>query len=258
MTAYDANPDPAGLLAYDDFAVSPTTTLDNLTSGKGWAKGWDIGEGIVMPDAFVIKVDAPLTFSNLHVAGNYLSHAHQDIGRQLDLRGAFKPFVANSEISVAGTVLWLSSLIRVEASNNQDPVFVTLHSDMGFGFHYYGDATVWAAGVDPKNNVSHWSLFKGHSPYDAGVQVVQSNKPMVRGTAALLVVKLELRSNDADISLYVNPANLSGPEPGTPDAKITLQQSLQFRALAWSAGDTPASFDEVRMGTSFAAVTPAP
>jgi fibronectin type 3 domain-containing protein len=61
------------------------------------------------------------------------------------------------------------------------------------------------------------------------------------------------------VNLYVNPASLDGSAPGTPSATYSTTNSLAFQSLSYYGGDGTgqSSLDELRVGTSFAAVTPA-
>jgi hypothetical protein len=148
------------------------------------------------------------------------------------------------------------------------PVFVTLHSSPGFGFHYYSSLS-WAAGAFPKRNVTKWSLFTAEvseftSPSELVAATHSSNKTMEISKATLLVVKVELLGTADKISLWINPT-LGAADPGPPDVTTMTTKSAAFRAFAFEGGGTDktatssnvleSALDEVRLGSSYSAVT---
>lgn len=270
----------AALYAWDDFSsppgdiVSPNTNFFNIgmASGKGWGRGWDQGEHS-SNGYFAFANVKPLTFATLATSGNYLLRRRWDLGRTLDLKQAtLAPLVQNNQVAKAGTVVWLSVLVRLDggaATQNNDLALVTLHHHP-FGYHYYGSDTAWVAGVWPSRGVNNWSLWVGSGtsePLPGGQNdpkqsARMSTKAVVVGVPNLVVVKVEISGGPSDrISLYIDPPSLGGAAPQVPDAVAMTGQSARFRtfAVGSSTGDNnpfPVSFDEVRIGPTFASVTP--
>jgi hypothetical protein len=192
-----------------------------------------------------------------------------DLGRVLDLKqAAVAPLVQGEHIAKAGTVVWISALVRSDATGkNNDMAAMTLHRS-GLGYHFYGE-TAWFAAAYPSRGHTNWGLWVAAGnvdpfPGQPGAVVHATNKAATLGVAQLLVVKVEISGGSSDkISLYVDPASLGGAEPAAPDAVAMTGQTARFRAFAIAgtsydnvASAFPVSVDEVRIGTSFAAVTP--
>jgi hypothetical protein len=93
----------------------------------------------------------------------------------------------------------------------------------------------------------YWSLRVGSAIYRTSV-------PVTVGQTALLVLKLEFGAEDT-ISLYVNPT--LGSAPTTADAQATTTD-FGFRSFSFYGGGgfNQGALDEVRLGASYADVTP--
>lgn len=258
--------------ASDDFsgAVGDVDPMHDFgkDEGTGWATGWMMGEH--RGDGFFFVTDrAPLGFGRLKQSGNYMGHRQWDLGRHVNLATAgLAAHVDQGFVAKAGATVWLSVLVRVDGSDNPDPVFVTLHHG-GLGYHYYNGDTAWAAGVFPRAGINKWTLWTAAGKADPtpnrfgndAAIAHTSNRPMTIGQASLLVIKVELSGGASDrVSLYADPPALGGSEPATPDATAMTGQSARFAAFAFAGGgqdlDQASSFDEVRIGPSFASVTP--
>jgi hypothetical protein len=237
-------------------------------SGKGWARGWDQGEHS-KASYYAFSNTSPMRFSSLATSGNYLLRRQWDLGRVLDLKqAAVAPLVQGEHIAKAGTVVWVSALVRLDATGkNNDMAAITLHRS-GLGYHFYGE-TAWFAAAFPSRGHTNWGLWvaPGNTdpfPGEQGAVVHATNKAATLGVAQLVVVKVEISGGTSDkVSLYVDPPSLGGNEPSTPDAMAMTGQTARFRAFAVAgtsydnvASAFPVSIDEVRIGTSFAAVTP--
>ena len=239
-------------------------------SGKGWARGWDQGEHS-KASYYAFANAKPMTFPNLATSGNYLLRRQWDLGRVLDFKqAAVAPLVQGEHIAKAGTVVWVSALVRLDATGkNNDMAAITLHRS-GLGYHFYGE-TAWFAAAFPSRGHTNWGLWvaPGNTdPFPAGQGAVvhATKKAVTMGVAQLVVVKVEISGGTSDkVSLYIDPTTLGGAEPATPDAVAMTGQSARFRAfaIAGTSSDNissafPVSVDEVRIGNSFAAVTPKP
>jgi hypothetical protein len=263
------------LFAWDDINV-PTGDINpdkqfGRESGKGWSTGWLEGEH-AQTGYYAVASDNPLRFSNLATSGNHMIHRAWDLGRNIDLSTPLLvPLVQSNQIAKAGTVVWLSVLVRLDTTNARSPIFITLHHG-GLGYHFYGD-TAWVAGAFPAYGINNWSLWtspNANDPvpdaYTPKAEVLakthSSTKPIKVGVAHLVVVKVALTGGNSDkISMYIDPANLGGSEPAVADVTAMTGQSARFASFAFSGGGgddftQPAAFDEVRIGSSFAAVTP--
>jgi len=96
----------------------------------------------------------------------------------------------------------------------------------------------------------YWSLSMNGT-------VTRGPAALTVGTTSLLVAKLSWASGSFTVDLYVDPAALGGAAPASPTVSATLAAFDPFESIGiHSSGTNEASFDELRIGTSFAAVTP--
>jgi hypothetical protein len=72
-----------------------------------------------------------------------------------------------------------------------------------------------------------------------------------------LVLKLDFAATST-ATLFVNPASLGGSAPATAGASASSTTSLAFKSLAFYGGSgfSQGALDELRLGDSYAAVTP--
>jgi hypothetical protein len=157
---------------------------------------------------------------------------------------------SNGLIGASGTSIWMSVLLRKDA-NNEEMSGVALHPN-GTAW-YAGNSAVSIAyfGSNSDNNgTRYWSLAIGTTVY-------QTTVPVVVGQTALLVLEINFNTQ-TQVSLYINPTSLGGAAPASPNLQETTSSNLAFQSLAYYAGDSTnaSSIDEIRLGTSFAAVTP--
>ncbi|HXI85013.1 MAG TPA: hypothetical protein VNL17_13075 [Verrucomicrobiae bacterium] len=83
-----------------------------------------------------------------------------------------------------------------------------------------------------------------------------SGVPATANQTAFLVVRVDFNFGTPDVfSLYVNPTP-GGPEPATPDAVLTNDIGTQNGVEMLTGNGGAAFFDEIRLGATFASVTP--
>jgi hypothetical protein len=108
------------------------------------------------------------------------------------------------------------------------------------------------------NNSGQGDLFIGKNGSGLNWGLEHTGGDSYSGVAAtsnqtvLLVLRADYTSGNDTFKLYVNPT--SSAEPGTADATLTYNIGTQ-NGLGLNAGG-PTSFDEIRIGTTFADVTP--
>ena len=258
------NPPPADTLrAHEPFAAAAGTFLHGQNGGTGFAAAWTVLGFDSNANQFRNASAAPLASGNLLASGNYGIGGYNNFtaNRRLDVAGAFATHaVVGSNPAVIGrdgTTLWLAALVRKD-SNDDVQLAVTLANgdDMGnvnnlrVGMGYYGT---------PSNNGGqrYWTLLVNNPGVD-NFTFVRGNVPITPGVAALLVVRIQFGATD-QIDLFVNPPP-GGSAPVTPNAtrSTTGGANILFRTVAFwsSAGQNNAALDELRLGDTFAAVTP--
>lgn len=247
---------PGQVLAYEPFNASPGP-LHNLNDGTGWAGGWFVQNDDTSVPGYNVSSTAPpqLPYAHIATSGNYITGGVQYLtsGRTFDTSatGSFQNYLTpDGKIGQYGTSLYLSVLLRKEANNDQ-PIFVMLHN-MSISWNttmpvvaigYFGSGS-------NAGGTRYWCLQVGNTIYNTYVNIIA-------GQTALLVLQLDFSSNST-ARLYVNPSSLGFNAPPSPSAQVSGTNSLAFTKLAFYAGDDiyNGSLDEIRIGTSYAAVTP--
>lgn len=267
--ALAANPAQAALITYDEFDYAPGV-LDGLNGGTAWHSPWDTqSDGV----GYVVASGSPLSFGSLQISGNYANGggSYQSSGRRIlanagsgwdNAGNVSSPF---DEQNLDQGVVWSSMLVRVDAA-------ITSWDNARIFFH--SSSTPWQPDGAAANNglqlringgASNWGISKGRdgSTIDTGVA-------MNIGTVYLFVAKFELSLtaglNNAYVWLFENPASvtLAGPDLLTSTANASLtglnSTDLRFKSIGLYLDNTTdrVSLDEIRLGTSFADVTPIP
>jgi hypothetical protein len=228
----------AASTAYEPFDYTPGTLLENQAGGSGFATPWlDGGFNASIHNNYVVNGPGSLAFSTLATSGNHVSSDAVNAIAGLT-RGFLAPLGADN------TTAYLSVLLRPEGTLN-DGVFNGF-----FGLYLNG-----SLGND---------LFIGKPGADAidryvvenrgGANQVASGVAPVVGTTALLVLRADFLAGADIFTLYVNPTP-GGPEPAGGAVKTDLDLGAVPGITIYSTGAF--SIDEIRVGTTFADVTPA-
>ena len=270
--SYTVPPPQNIVVAYEDFNLAPSAApyppfLQGVTNGSGWSGGWVVQNFNTTnyTDGFKLAATNQLAYGSFRTTGNYAmgGRSYEAAGRLLDTVTAFAPWrvvgSTTNSIGQSGTELWLSVLLRKEATDDNYAA-VGLHNgsqaansigNARLGMGYLGASC---------NNAGqrYWSLFVRNAA-DTGLDVIRSDVPIVIGQPALLVLRMRFDAQD-QFDLFVNPATLGGSVPATPNATWTTTGAadILFRALCLSGGAATNAFsvDEIRFGDTYAAVTP--
>jgi hypothetical protein len=244
---------PSGtLLAADSFSGA-AGTLHNASGGSGWGGTWQIQHGDTSVPGYNLA-SGSLSYSTLAVSGNNAigGDSYQTAGRAFNTSssGPFGSYLSNGLIGANGSTLYLSALLRKDVANDEE-LSLTLHYDTIVTYPNPALVSVGYFGSASNNGTTrYWSLKVGSTVY-------RTNVPITAGQTALLVLKLDFAASST-ASLYVNPGSLGGSAPSTPNVQGTTTSSLAFRSLAFYGGNgfNQSALDEIRVGSSFAAVTP--
>ena len=222
LTASQAS---ATLLTYEGFNYTVGNNIDNQNGGTGWDANWGQFLGGASSYTSVAGSLADPT-STLATSGNHVDTAGTFGGRY----NAFPGYGAN------GTTAFFSILMRPDSAAAASGFFgLQLFNNTG-----QGDLFIGKNGSGPNYGLEHGST-----------DVFSSVAATVSQTV-FLVVRADYTSGNDTFRLYVNPT--SGTEPGTADATVTYNIGTQ-NGLGLNAGGAT-SFDEIRIGTTFADVTP--
>ena len=214
--------------------------------------GWNRIGSTVEP-GYQIASNNPLSYPGLQPTTNYAigGYAYQSAGRQLNVAAA-GPFQCristNRLIGASGQTVWLSFLLREDANPNNGQTNALFLTPDGGGYAVVSSAA--RIGIGYFGTGAYWGL---HSttllPSFSGV-------PVTQGQAVLMVASITFGATN-QINLYVNPA-LGGSAPATPSAQLTTAASAAFQSLSYLGGYgvNESSLGAIRIGSTFAAVTP--
>lgn len=215
----------AQVLETFDYAVG--TTIDGKNGGTGWGTAWF---DAFQQGTFTETIGAgSLSYSTLTTSGNRFDTTSIIAGN-----GTFveqQRDVASGNIFGDGTTAYISVLMNSASVGTS-----------GYFGLVAGSAFIGGGG-------GAYSLGR------AGQASTASTVADTVGTTALLVLRADLVAGNDTLRLYVNPT--SDSEPLVADVTRTDFDlgSLSRYGFTWGQGGG-ASFDELRVGTSFASVTP--
>jgi hypothetical protein len=213
------------LSVYEGFNYTPGLSLSGLNGGFGWSGAWGTPGGL---DSTVGS--GSLTLDPLAVSGGSASTP------------GFQP--PNQGSSVA---TWIRNLATpLGADGTTAYLSFLFQPDAGAGF--YGGLNFGGVFVGLSGNQSFYGL---EGP---GNDISLSAVPAVQDQPVLLVLQADFMAGDDRLSLYVNPI-AGGPKPSVPDA---VKTNLDVGAVDSLTINNYGGFalDEIRIGDSFAAVTP--
>jgi len=223
-----------GLIGYEPFDYPADTALTGQGGGRGFAGAWEPGGfNATKSDVFVMQPGA-LSFSNLAVSGaNHLrieappegDSAICGVGRSLGI-----------DLAAPGSVYYLSFLYRPDA-------------DDGYGSLVVGTGQGRELGIGRSRSAPQFHLAQR-----GGVGRVYADQEAIVGQTVFMVVKMEFMEGPDRFTLFMNPSP-GQPEPPADVVKedMDLAQATHFFLYSRSAW----SVDEIRLGKTWAEVTPA-
>ena len=219
----------AGQTAYDGFNGVAGADLGGWSGGSGWTGAWhDFGSGI--PTTFSGPAHG-LSFGALPTAPGMVTTPP---GWLPDMTDYARPFPA-----VSGDAMYVSCLIRPEPSPSNWHILRLgtwpWQVDFGVPIGYFNYGMMIGDGV-----------------------IVDTPVPVVPGQTHLLVLEVlrQPATGRTRYSLYVDPAP-GGPQPGFAMAMRERLGLPSFGTWIELRGEGGYSLDELRIGTTWASVTPA-
>ncbi len=239
------------LLAYEPFS-GPEGFLHTTGVPLGWSEhGWVVQNNyMTLPGYALTEVNLP-RYGNHREGGELLVQGmratggagSRNAGRAFDVNGAFASFRNNDRIGVANTTLWASWLIRADSAG--------AHSRVAFS----------APGITWNPDGRQITVFQNGGTWHlqlAGGDAINTGISIEPGVPYLMVVRIDFATSGSEVSLYINPEQLGGQPPASPSVSATANSLLGFSRLHWypGSGTGNGTLDEIRVGASYAAVTP--
>ena len=224
----------SGLIACEPFDYPANTALTGQGGGQGFGGGWEPGGfNATKSDVFVMQPGA-LSFSNLAVSGaNHLGieappqgvGAICGVGRSLGI-----------DLAAPGSVYYLSFLYRPDGEDGYGSVVVG-----------NGRGRELAIGRDR-------SSVQFHLAQRGGIGRVYSEQEAIVGQAVFMVVKMEFMEGPDRFTLFINP---SPGQPEPPGGLVKQDMDLAEATHIFLYSRSAWSVDEIRLGKTWAEVTPA-
>lgn len=217
----------AQALSYDGFGNGPLADLANSTGGVGWAGPW-LDAGTDPTTVATVGLD----YTGLATTpGAAVSPAAGGVYPMSTYQRAFTAPPAGT------TTIYVSFLLREDSAVG------------GFGGLTFGQYP--------------YAMYVGAPPgfYAYGLMTSQglgntTSKPLVVGETTLVVVKIATNASGTGYSLYLDPT-IGSPEPAFAAATFSLGALLTLPISLKIDNGTGFTTDEIRVGTSWAAVLPA-
>lgn len=228
-----STPLQAALIGYDGFSYPLSAGLPGQNGGEGFAGSWLAGVNAGVPTARFQIFTPSLSYPSLASDGVRLrvtAGAAQGARRLLA-----QPMGAD------GTVRYMSLLVRPDA---------TPSASTYFGLQLLGNAGSDLFAGKPGGGATQRYVLENAG----GAGQVATTRDVTANAVALLVFRLEFNAGNDRISLYVNPSLGSG-EPAIADA-VKTDLNLGTTVVPALTGPAAWSADELRVGDTFASVTP--
>jgi hypothetical protein len=209
----------------------PTGYLNGNT-GIGFSTAWQSVSAFTVTPGSLSMPDYSGTGNSMRFSSSY--YTSLSAARNL-----------NSTYATSGSDIWASYLVRMDSLNAYAGVNFATYNQSATGL--FVGILGGPNGIGPPS--STWGMDTA-----GGTGVVMTNVPVTYGQTNILVVHMTELSGVNRIDLYVNPPqNL----PTSPDAtKIVYNWS--FNRISCGIDNGTGAFDEIRIGTTYADVRPAP
>lgn len=234
----------AALISYDGADYAPTTSISGLNGGTGWNGGW-IGANRVVAGS--LGINGVATKGHRFVTdGNYTSSS-----RVISPNG-FGALLNNGRFGKDGTTLWLSFLYRAVSTSANNSAGVTL-CDGSFTAANQVLFLGVPSGASTLGIVAPASIAPPSGAYVLSQSVATNQQTM------FVVAKFMFGTPNGDrVFLYVNPPVDFEPANNVYNGAVANNLNFQFDRLIFASGatTTTCSFDEIRLGETYADVVP--
>jgi hypothetical protein len=248
---------PAAANQYEGFAYPMGERLNGQNGGTGWSGPWNVtdGNGVTLPNG-ASSGDSGFIVTGLRytdTAGNELvtSGGAWQTDPSVFYGQARRASAAGSTGGAAGTTRWISFLVK-QAATTSGNNYAAVAPGTGYGT---GAPAIMAGigGSGPINAFTNCFYCSG-----GGSQAAQAINGFGAGSVALVVLEVMFNANpaaDDTVRIWVNPSLQSRGGPLAQGSGANFAEVLSGMTLIW--GDNRSfTFDELRVGDSFAAVTP--
>ncbi|MCX6277199.1 MAG: T9SS type A sorting domain-containing protein [Bacteroidetes bacterium] len=237
-------------ILYEDFNYTPPANIGGNGAAGSNSNNWTTHNVTLNQTTTIDVLSGNLSYSGLAApSGNkvYILGANSTLSRDV-----------NRAFTTTNTVLYFSTLITVIDATQLSPT--TNDYFMHFGAASGSSVTIFGGrlGIKSVNSAANYRLSiqntSGGTP-----TYTEFAQDLTFGTTCLVVVKVDRSVTPISATLWVNPTSLGGAEPG--GSVSNSSGTGAFAAFASicirNSGGTPkAEIDEIRVGPTWADVTP--
>ncbi len=264
---YAAAGQTPSLIAYEDFSYERCTPghtgnttpdsggLSALLGGSGWAGGWkeaqskDEFDGYIYAGIATYETTADVS-GNKTALLNYTDMSGRTLvtqgaqmrtsfggcsvtNRYVDVSKVGVDMIKDGQIGANGSEVWVSFLAQSYGTNDYSEAFIQLGDGVRFGML--------------KNN--KWGI------QDSQNQTIEAFSQIDVGDSAMFLAKLLFLNGQDRVQVWLNPSLAGVGDLGAPDIDV-LVSDFTFSSVN-VIGTYSTDFDELRIGTTYQAVTPA-
>lgn len=204
---------------------------------------------------YMVQSASPLIYTNLLSDANYATGGNSFFAAGVSFpieegSSLYTNHVSDLDPTKVGyktgssNVLWYSMLVRADGIDN----FVASFHGRGGQFAWWNDT--WNLGIIRGAWSHEWGIIINND------ERIFSSSTSENGAVALIVLKFQFETDGVVINLYVNPT--PGTEPATPAVSGKTTSITGFTSVQQYIGfnENAYSIDEVRLGETYASVTP--
>jgi hypothetical protein len=251
----------AALIIYEGFDYAVGTNVRTQTGGSGWSGAWT---DTANANATETATSPGLTYGSLEVLGNKLTSTGQQNNASANGTSAFLLRDTAQSFGTDGTSVWLSFISQRTGSKSNGGTAQPLNYQRVFSLSLFTGTTEQASVGELSNDPADvWAL---NSDLTTFAPSAHTTTPL--DTQSFLLVRLDFIAGVSTDKAYlwVNP-DLSLGEPALGTEAATITDELSFNRIRLTVGgsqNTGATatasglFDEIRVGDTFADVTPVP
>jgi hypothetical protein len=250
-----ASPFARAQATHDGFAYTNVANLVGQSGGTGWLGNW-LAIGSPTPATSPVITSTGLSFTGYTTAGG----AIQDTG------GAFaatRQWFTPATGFANGTTLWFSCLVRANNTSTSDTLVLPF-GDKGSTTSGHGIAFAAKATANASTSSTDTFVYLRHGASLYGADGTTSGPGLLAalGTSKTILVvgrfTLSTSSNADVLDVWVNQTSAPSGDAPLRRTGFTASRSTAAsdgRALLYFGSAAQSTVDELRIGTSFAAVT---
>ena len=261
---YTTRPPQDTVFVSESFDLEGGRTLYTQGREPGWKAAWFLHnlDPEKRPAGFAVTTESPLAYPGLAATPAYLKGGCDylglwrwlDVDQALDYSRLITQDKLPAQVGLSGTTLWFSFLVRKDKVDNRE-IGVSLLAE-NFWQEQFAAVRFGYFGTGPRTATNTWGMSVRNAENKGWIECPTA-VPIEVGKPVLMVARFTFGKRDS-VALYVDPP-LTGIEPAVPSAAYAGEagRKLNFRNVClWGGPPGSSSFDEIRFGDSFKAVTP--